>query len=502
MSEAPETGSNNGAAVLPDVEAAASVPSADRRSRGTRVTRTDERASFASRLHPLSAVLRTRATSLAVLLLVVGSLLLTVAHIRFYPQLSPVDELQHIDYLYKAPSLVRNGEKVGQDAMREEACRGLPNYPAPACSATAEYDPDDFQELGTNTAAIYTPLYYSLTRAVATPVQWALGLDSLVTAARLVGGLWLAGGLVMTFVVARRFGARPYPTAALLLAAAATPNVILPSATITPDAAALLAGSSLLWAVLWWEERPSRRWWLPAVVALGVVALKALNIIVVVLVALYLVLRYLQRRFWPRDEDSGGAAGTRGAGLPLRWTLVCLVVMSVVALAGAAGYVLFTQSNAVASSDGVSMAERVRADAFPYEGFVTHLGVFLQVFYAPGWWVTVPVLGPLVQNVLGVVVFAGTFAAAFLVDQVPRAARALASSLLVVGVVGAPMIIAFSFLSAGMYVPIPGRYALTLVPAGLALTASTVRRRPAQVVCVLGGLGSYGIVLAWLLVHG
>jgi hypothetical protein len=64
------------------------------------------------------------------------------------------------------------------------------------------------------------------------------------------------------------------------------------------------------------------------------------------------------------------------------------------------------------------------------------------------------------------------------------------------------MIIAFSFLSAGMYVPIPGRYALTLVPAGLALTACTVRRRPAQVVCVLGGLGSYGIVLAWLLVHG
>jgi hypothetical protein len=456
-----------------------------------------------ARSRPLAALIhlvRTHPTLVAALVLVVGALLASAVHVRYYAELSPVDELQHIDYLYKAPHLVHNGEKVGQEAMREEACRTLPNYPAaPACSTTATYDPDDFQENGTNTAAIYTPLYYTLTKAVALPLQWVTGMDSLVTAARLVGGLWLAGGLVMTLLVARRLGAHPYPTAGMLLAAAVTPNVLLPAATITPDAAALLAGAALVWSVLWWEESPRRRLWLPALLALVAVSLKALNIIAVVLVALYLVLRYLQRRFWPRDDEGEGLPARDARGPGLGQSVVGVAVVSVVALAGAIGYMLFAQATTVASSDGVSMAERLRATSFPLVQLIEHVGVFLQVFYAPGWWVTVPVLGPLIQSVLGLVVFAGTFGAAFLVDRVARRARALASSLLVVGLVGAPLIIAFSYVAQGMFVPIPGRYALTLVPAGLALTAATLQRRPVRLVCGFGGLACYLVAIGWML---
>jgi hypothetical protein len=459
------------------------------------------------RLAAIARALRTRQTLVAALVVVLGALLVSAAHVRYYSELSPVDELQHIDYLYKAPDVVRNGEKVGQEAMQEEACRTLPNYPAPPCSETATYDPDDFQEKGTNTAAIYTPLYYTLTKAVALPVQWVTGMDSLVTAARLVGGLWLAGGLVMTLLVARRLGAPAYPTAGLLLAAAATPNVLLPSATITPDAAALLAGAALVWSVLWWEESPRRRLWLPALLALAAVALKALNVIVVVLVALYLVLRFLQRRYWPRDEDGerlpvAGRGDRDGrSGPTLGQSVVGVVVVSVVALAGAVGYVLFTQATAVASSEGVSMAERVRATSFPLVQLVEHVGVFLQVFYSPGWWVTIPVLGPLVQSILGLAVFGGTFGAAFLVDRAPRRARALATSLLVVGLVGAPLIIAFSYVSQGMFVPIPGRYALTLIPAGVALAGAALQRRPVQLVCGIGGLACYVAMMGWMLVR-
>jgi len=451
-----------------------------------------------------------RATLVAAVVLLLGSLAASVVHTTYYSELSPVDELQHIDYLYKAPDVVRNGEKVDQDAMHEQACRTLPNFPVPPCSDTTTYDPDDFQELGTNTAAIYTPLYYTVTKAVAAPLQWVTGMESLVTAARIVGGLWLGAGLVMTLLVARRLGAHPYPTAGLLLAAAVTPNVLLPAATITPDAAALLAGASLVWAVLWWEERPgARRLWLPVVLGLAVVALKALNVVVVVLVALYVVLRLLQRYAWPRDTDGedrpGRAVRDRLAALrpgpSLGQSVTLVAVVSVVALGGAVGYVLFSSANAVASSAGVSMADRVRADSFPVVQLVEHVGVFLNVFYAPGWWVTVPVLGPLVQNVVGMVTFAGTFAAAFLVREVPRRGRTLAVSLLVVGLVGAPLIIAFSYVSQGMFVPIPGRYALTLVPAGLALAAATLQRRPAQVVVGLGGLGLWALVVGWMLLH-
>jgi len=66
----------------------------------------------------------------------------------------------------------------------------------------------------------------------------------------------------------------------------------------------------------------------------------------------------------------------------------------------------------------------------------------------------------------------------------------------VVGLVGAPLIIAFSYIAQGVYVPIPGRYALTLVPAGLAVTAAVATRRPAQLVLGLGGLAMYLAVLA------
>jgi hypothetical protein len=451
----------------------------------------------------LVEIVRRRPTLIAILVLVAGSMLLNVAHVRFYSQLSPVDELQHIDYLYRAPELIHAGDKIEQPAMHEEACRGIANWPVPACSDSVRYDPKDFQELGTNTAAIYTPLYYTITKVVATPIKWIFGFDSLVTAARLVGGLWLAAGLVMTFVVARRFGAHRAPTVAVLLAAAATPNVILPAATITPDAAGLLVGASLVWAVLRWEENPRRRWWLVTLLSLVAVAFKALNIIVVVLVALFVVVRYLQRRFWPSgvdDEDSATRTAARGRPTFLQ-SLGCLAAMSVVAIVGAAGYVMFTQANAVGSSAGVSMAARISVQAFPLEGFLAHVGVFLQVFYAPGWFVTVPLIGPLVQQVVGLFAFAGTFAAAFLVDRVPRAARSLAGSLLVVGVVGAPMIIAFSYISSGMYVPIPGRYALTLVPAALAVSCAAVQRRSARVVCILAGGFFYLIVLGWLVVR-
>lgn len=461
----------------------------------------------------LRTLLLTRSTTVALLAVIIGAVLINVAHVRYFPSVSPVDGLMHIDYLYKAPHVVHDGEKVGQDAMREQACRGLLNWSSPGCSRTATYDPMIFQEYGTNTAAIYTPFYYTITKVVAEPLVATGLIGSLVTAGRLVSGLWLAGGLAMTFLVARRLGARPYVTAALLLAAAATPNVLLPSATVTPDAAAQLAGASMVWSVLWWEERPRRRYWLPVLIALAVVALKALNIIVVVLVALYLLLRVLHRVLWPHTADAvdtlaavdtTGAVATTGAlrrapsGLQ---TALAIIGISVVSMAGALGYVLFTRATAVASTANVSMAQLVGASAFPRDGFFAHFGVFLQVFYAPGWYVTVPLLGPLTQAVLGLVVFAGTFAAAFLVDRTASVNRLLGVSLLVVGFVGAPLIIAFSYFASGVYVPIPGRYALTLVPAGIAVASSVIQRRSAQVVCIVGGLSCYLAVLGWLLTH-
>lgn len=441
--------------------------------------------------------LRSRPFVIAAIIVVFGALVISWAHVWNYPQLSPVDELQHIDYLYKAPAVVHTGDKVGQDAMHEQSCRILPNYPSPPCSDTVTYVPTDFQEGGSNTASVYTPVYYTVTKVLATPLTWVLGSGSLVTAARLVGGVYLAAGLLITLLIARRLGALPYPTAAILLAASATPNLLLPSATITPDAVALLMGAALVWSVLWWEESPTRRWWLPASLAMLTVLCKAINILVVLLVALFIVLRYAHGRLWPKQLDPGDLVPPR----PGLWRSSLLVVlMSGLSLAGSVGYVLYARAAATASPDSISMGQRAAAAKFPVVGFIEHLGVFLQVFYPAGSWVTTKLVGSFLQIVIGVLVFAGTFAAAFLIDRASSTTRLLSIALLVVGLVGAPLIIAMTYVTSHIYVPIPGRYALTLIPAGVATAASAVHRRPAQLFIGIACVVSYVTVLAWLFI--
>jgi hypothetical protein len=444
----------------------------------------------------LVRVLRSRPFAFAALIVIFGSILLNVVHVTHYTELSPVDELQHIDYLYRAPSIVHSGDKVGQDAMREEACRVLPNWSSPPCSTTATYSPSNFQENGVNTAAVYTPLYYTVTKVLATPLTWVLGRNSLVTAGRLVGGWYLAAGLFVTFVIARRLGARPYPTAAVLLAAAATPNLLVPSATITPDSIALLAGASLVWSVLWWEESPRRRMWLPILLGVLTVLFKAINVISVVLVVLFIVLRYAHGRLWPTQLEPDGTEPPRPG---LTRSVILAALVSLLSLAGSVGYVLYIRFTAVVSTDAVPMTATSLVSKFPTVGFLSHVGAFLEVFYPPGSYVTTKLIGPLLQSTMALLVFAGTFAVAFLLDRTRSTARLLSISLLVVGLVGAPLIIAMSYYSAHIYVPIPGRYALTLVPAGLATALSAVRRKPAQWFIGVSGAVLYLIVLAWML---
>src|SRR5665811_512769 len=108
----------------------------------------------------LVRILRARTFAVPSLIVVCGAILINLVHVSHYTELSPVDELQHIDHLYRGPAIVHSGALVGQAAMREQACRMLPQWPSPPCSNTAVYSASDFQEAGVNTASQYTPLYY------------------------------------------------------------------------------------------------------------------------------------------------------------------------------------------------------------------------------------------------------------------------------------------------------------------------------------------------------
>lgn len=232
-------------------------------------------------------------------------------HVRAYPKLSPIDEFQHVDYLFAIDDarLPRSDAKVKQRTMREEACRGLDaGLPLPSCTAK-HFDPNVFQERGFSTAAGHPPTYYAAAWAIGRAFDAVLpGVHGLVTGARLAGGVFLGAALALMWFVLRRFGVGGSVSVALLALTATTPIVIHASSIVNPDAMVLLAGSAFALALVRWDERRSwpRSVWLVLAVAF-LVLVKSMNVIVLGGGLLYVLIRAAQRR----------RAGREGTGTSL-----------------------------------------------------------------------------------------------------------------------------------------------------------------------------------------
>jgi hypothetical protein len=422
-------------------------------------------------------------------------------HVRTYTLVGPIDELQHIDYLYKSPDIVRPGDQFGDQAMQEEACRGLdyPGFELPACVRGGDYDADDFQEAGYNTASANTPVYYTITHALAAPLKAVASLDSLVTAGRLVGGLWLAGGLLLAYAAARRLGAGRWATAAVLAVLACTPAVVYPSATITPDAATFAVGAGALLAALWWEERPSRRWPVLAVVTALALAIKMTNITVLVAVGLAMLIRLVVQRWFPAQAELVGSrtadddperrtAAPAPAPRLLDW-VVGGVTLAATALVVAVGWQVAQGALTHGDLDAIPMNQQFRADRLSVEGLVSYLGQWLTPLSSPWAAVGRAEFTDALQR-LGQLLIGAGFVSAALIGWRSLRERTLAWAVLVTGLTGASLFIVVSFYAQALYVPPPARYGYALVPTMAVLTAAGVRTRPATVAVGALALGA------------
>lgn len=398
-------------------------------------------------------------------------------HIQMFTTVSPVDELTHIDSLYKAPSPVHSGEKIGEDALREQACRGLAGYPSPSCAAPAPLDPEDFQEEGYNTGAVYTPLYYTVTKIFATPLQVLPGLDSLVTAARLVGALWMSAGLLLTYYVGRRLGAPRASLTSILVLVAVTPSILFPSATVSPDATGLVSGAAILWALLVWEGDVRRRWWVPVLVAGLVAALKTVNLVAVFMAACYVLVRLVTSWYAERQAAPLDGHLARRDRVPVLLGGAAVAVTTLVVLAG---WSLYSAATTVASTSDAPMNARTEVSSLSvWEVFVS-MGQFLNPLDSAGNVNTTDTIGFVAQRMVGMLLLAGIVAGAFFAIGSHRH-RALGQAALLAGVLGGPLMTIFIFVLNGAYIAMPGRYAITLVPVAVVLTASFVRTRSVQV---------------------
>src|SRR5262245_20124144 len=188
---------------------------------------------------------RPGALSVVPLGLLALALVLVGLHVREYRIVSPIDELQHIDYALKASQgeLVRRGDHEGQEALREEACRGLDNpMPLPSCEARS-YDPTDFQEEGYNTAYAHPPGYYWVSGIGGRLLAALPGVGGPVTGVRLMGALWLGVGLIATWYALGELSIRASARIAVLVLVASAPTVLLFSATVNPDATSITVGA-------------------------------------------------------------------------------------------------------------------------------------------------------------------------------------------------------------------------------------------------------------------
>ena len=190
----------------------------------------------------------------------IGIIVVTVftscLHMRAYPTLSPLDELQHIDYAQRAGhfDIPAVGERVQQQALGEAACRSVdaPGYISPTCNALLQ-NPDNFQERGFNTAASQFPTYYIITGLLARGVMQITPIGSAVTSLRVVSGIWLGIALCILWYVMALMNVPKRHRINSFLLLISTPLIVLTSSTVTPDSMLFLIGSVLLLSAIKYE---------------------------------------------------------------------------------------------------------------------------------------------------------------------------------------------------------------------------------------------------------
>ena len=390
----------------------------------------------------------------ALLFCIVLAFVVVGLHVNKYPLLSPIDELQHLDYVYKAPSghVVALGERIGQDALRDEVCRGIDApITLPACDTPAPLDPAVFQERGYNTAYVHPPPYYFVTGVLAKVVKGVTGVDSTLTAARAVGALWLSAALwlVWRLLVHRR--ASPLTQASLLSLLIVSPSIIFASATTSPDASSLLAGAAMLAAVT--------------------LLLKFTHIGAIGLVLVYFAARALQQAplaSWRSDAvyRRYGRVAALVLGSAFAMLLMWTVVQKVVA---------------IAPSSEIDMTTALYTDSFP----VAQVFENVDATFSP---LRTPYIAPVLRNqyVIGLnhmldvsVMLAVASVAVF--ASVRSRERALAAATAVAMLSLGPVTVMLNYINSSAVTSIPSRYGLPIVPAALvcavpAMDRSLVRR--------------------------
>jgi hypothetical protein len=323
-------------------------------------------------------------------------------------------------------------------------------------------------------------------------------VDSIVTAARGIGILWLGAGLLVTFLLARRLGANEWSAAGATLLLASTPVVIEASATITTDAPELLVGGVLtLLAIAVVEKRVSPWWLVPA----GAVAtaFKTTSLTVIGMVGLFLLIHALRSR---RETERSAATDLAPGPAPapaeagrVRGSFAPLVLLLVAGAVPLLAWTAFSKATSFSSVDDILVGRMFKVDSIGWNQLAEsfrYLFTPVNDSYMPPFMRTDSV--ELAAVVLNVLLIVGTAGLAWFGhrDELPSS---LATSVFASMVLGGPALAVMLFFTEHVSYGIPGRYGLSLLPAATACVAVTASQRrlggPVLVLLGIGGMVAY-----------
>jgi hypothetical protein len=165
--------------------------------------------------------------------------------------ISPWDELYHLSYVQYVYNLhiPRYGDVLNTWSRSGFSCYDVFVYgrtsPIP-CGSIG--DPISYPEGGTNTAAIWPPIYYSLL-AVLVKVSFWSGIDPIFLGRIFTAMIWACGCAALTYVLLRNQGNR-FVSFSVGILTASLPFAMFQGAFVNPHSMAPLLVAGLLWFVL------------------------------------------------------------------------------------------------------------------------------------------------------------------------------------------------------------------------------------------------------------
>lgn len=430
----------------------------------------------------LRSLLRTLAAVwFPVVVLIVASVAFVGVQAPQHAQFSPYDEYVYLDYLSKVPTegFVHSGEETGSLARNELACRGVLGYGSfgDGCNIGRHSNDSKFPYNGGTGADIYAPPYFWATWVLAKPLTLA-GL-SLLQAGRLVGGIWLAAGTVLLYLLLRRLAVPKWLALGAGLFVIATPSIYWANTYLSTDAPTL-ATASLLGLLGLRALQRSRGFVVLPVIAAITVLFKIQNLVAVGLVATaMIILLIIQKR------DGRRWRHTIAATIRDKRFLIAIVT----AVAGVVAQVAWLVVRQISTPAG---AHAVKVDTvrlpLTVSSFVNESLKFISTAGTTG--APSGVVGTVAGATVSLLSVAAVLGIIFDGRRRNVRQRTLAWTTLAFALAMGPALVLATSSAVGFYFPLPVRYGLILLPAFIACIAIWLHRYRVHAPAVVAIIGA------------